>query len=159
MSQQSVFDPESFLDTEVPEELSTEITPVPEYDAVPGMVKPGSLTVRQHYNAEKDHTSTILNLDWVVDDQEARDVTGRPEPTVRQTIFLDLDANGSISTEKGKNVALGRVYEAVGLNGKKPTLRMLEGRAAKLRIRHQMANIGGMEVKVAEVRGVISLDS
>lgn len=155
----SAFDPETLLSTEVEGANSTEVIPVPEYEAVAAMVKPGSISAKQIHNAEKNITSTIVNMDWEIDDEEARKVTGREHPTVRQSFFLDLDSNGRISTEEGKNVGLGRVRAAVGKNDGPFILRDLEGCMARVRVKHRLAEIGGMETTVAEVRGVLPLEA
>lgn len=59
--------------------------------------------------------SHILDIVYAVDDARQREVTGMSEPTVRQSIFLDI-VDGKLDRSTNKNVQLGKVLEAVGLN-------------------------------------------
>lgn len=157
----STFNPEAMMDTQIEESMSTESIPVPEADAAPGYVAEKGVKLNQYTNQEKGTVTTICNVNWVIDTDEAREVTGRERPIAQQTIFLDLDENGYLDTSKGANVALGRLRDALGLNepGQPFTFRMLEGKQAKLRIKHEIRNIGGMDVTVASVRGVLPIDA
>lgn len=59
--------------------------------------------------------SHILDVIYMVDDERQREVTGMKEPTVRQSIFLDL-VDGKLDRSTNKNIQLGRLLDAVGLN-------------------------------------------
>jgi hypothetical protein len=73
--------------------------------------------------------SHILDVIYVVDDARQREVTGMAEPTVRQSIFLDI-VDGKLDRSTNKNVALGKLLEAVGLNDRAEwTFNDLPGRA------------------------------
>jgi len=151
---QSAFDPDSFLDQEIDGGLTTEYTPVPEMDDAVAMIRPeGGLTVRQVTNKETGKVSTILNIDWIVDEQDARDATGMNQPIARQSIFLDLNENGVLERGENKNVALGKLAEALGLNADDSqfTLRQMLGQVAKVRIKHRF---GDADQIYAEVKGV-----
>lgn len=100
------FDPNLFVQATVEGVLSTQYTAVPEgeYQAIVKEVK-GRMA--------KD--SAVLDVSWIIDDESVRELTGMDEPTVRQTIFLDVTETG-LDLGKGKNVQLGRLREALGQN-------------------------------------------
>ena len=60
--------------------------------------------------------STIVDITWTIDDQGVREALNLKEPSVRQSLFLDLDEQGQIDMGAQKNVRLGRLREALGLN-------------------------------------------
>lgn len=126
------FDPDNFLSTDVAGANSTEYTPVPEgeYPAIIKGIKP----------RVTDSGRTIADVTWGIQDDKAAEVTGMKEPSVRQSIFLDIDDNGTLSLAKGKNVQLGKLRAAVGQNDpSKPwNFRMLEGQMAKVLVKHRM---------------------
>jgi hypothetical protein len=72
--------------------------------------------------------------------------------------MLDLDPNGGLDMAEGKNVGLGRLREALGLND--PTesfsFNMLPGRMAKVRVGHR-EDSRDPEIKYAEVQAVVAL--
>ena len=126
------FDPSIFEQQQYTEASDTKYVTVPaaEYPAV----------IKSHkFRQEKGYT--ILDLVWAVDDQGARDATGMKEPTVRQSIFLDMTPNGGLDFGKGKNVKLGRLREATGLNqpGQAFSFNMLDGRPARIKVEHRIS--------------------
>lgn len=128
------FDPATFLDTTLTDPNSTQSIPVDaaEYQ---GIVK--EVEVRP-WQGKKDPSKSGISLDllWTVDDAGQRQKLGRDEVVVRQSIMIDLNEAGGIDIGKGKNVRLGRLREAVGLNtpGQPFSFRMLQGRAAKIKV-------------------------
>ena len=140
----SEFNAESFMQTEVEGQLETEFTPIPEaeYNAVIKEVKPDTTP----------KGSPLLELIWIIDDQSVRDLIGMDEPTVRQTIWLDINEQGGLDFGKNKNVGLGKLREALGQNDGKPwSPLMLLGQPATVNIKHRMGTEGGV---FAEVKGV-----
>lgn len=126
----SVFDPDMFMNQQTTDANSTAYVPVPEgeYQAVIKDVKAGTAGDKP-----------VLNLTWGVDDAEVREVTGLEEPTVRQTIWLDLTASGGLDMGKGKNVGLGKLREALGQNqpGQPWAPGMLNGQVAMINVKHR----------------------
>lgn len=127
---------EDFLNDTVAGSNATSYTPVPkgeypamiskvEYRVMDSKVKPG----------EKNH---VIDVTFVIDDATARDVTGLPEPTVRQSIFLDVSSDNKLDMSKGKNVNLGRLREALGMNDPdKPfSFNHLKGQACYVTVEH-----------------------
>lgn len=134
----SMFDPDSFLHMQVAEANDTKRVPVPvgEYMAVVEEVK-----VRP-WQSKKDATQAGLALDvtWAIDDQTVREVTGRDKITLRQGIMLDLTEAGGLDMGKGKNIGLGRLRTALGLNtpGQPFAFTMLTGQVGKVNVTHRI---------------------
>lgn len=101
------FDPNLFVQATVEGELSTQYIPIPEGEFT-GVVK--------EIKGRLAKESAILDVYWVVDDASVREITGMEEPTVRQSIFLDITENGTLDLGTGRNVQLGRLRAALGQN-------------------------------------------
>lgn len=146
----SSFKPDTFLNTETSDANATNYTPVPEgeFTASIKVVKPRVLTDGR----------AVLDVTWIVDDETARQETGMAEPTVRQTIWLDVTETGGLDNGKGKNVGLGRLREAVSQNqaGKPWMPGMLVGQVAKVKVSHSIDKRDGVTIQ-AEVKAVLPL--
>lgn len=82
----------------------------------------------------------ILDVVWQPDDPEQAQRLGIEKlPTVRQSIFLDLTANGGLDLGPLKNGDLNRLREAIGLNqdGQKWKWQDFIGRPAKIKVTHK----------------------
>lgn len=134
----SIFSPESFLDMQITESNDTKIVPIPvgEYMAAVKDVK-----VRP-WQSKNDPSKAGIALDivWLIDDASVKEFLGREEVTAKQGIMLDMTEAGGLDVGKGKNVSLGRLREAVGLNtpGQPFSFTMLSGRAAKVKVEHRV---------------------
>jgi hypothetical protein len=148
-----MFNPEQFLELQVTDANSTKSTPCPvgEYIAIVESVKARQWT-------KKDDPSIggmAVDIVWSIDDAGVKQALERDKVNVKQGIMLDLTETGGIDTGKGKNVGLGRLREACGLNepGRPFAFSMLTGRMAKVRIKHRVDgdNIYGEVDAVARV--------
>ena len=140
----STFNADLFMETEVEGELETEFTPIPEdeYKAVIKEIKADTTP----------KGSPLLELIWIVDSQEVRDLIGMEEPTVRQTIWLDINEQGAMEFGKNKNIGLGKLREALGQNtGAAWSINKMLGQVATVNIKHRLGSEGGI---FAEVKGV-----
>jgi len=141
----STFDPDSFMNSEVEEALSTEYVPIPEgdYQAVIDKATP---KVTPNGNA-------LIEVHWKID---APGVDDAHEKTVRQAIWLDITGSGALETGKGKNVALGRLREALSQNvpGQRWNPGMLEGNVAKIKVKQRAGDDGAI---YTDVKGVAKL--
>ena len=112
---ESLFNAESFLQQSVTGALDTAFPTIPagEY---PAIVK--KIEARQMQNTKEPEKGdfTVLDIHWGIDDAAAKAETGLDEPTCRQSLFLDLDENGQLDVSPKKNIGLGRLREALGLN-------------------------------------------
>lgn len=122
----SIFDADSFMQTNFTEENETKIVPCPagEYAAKIERVDP----------KVTDSGKAMLNVTWEILDPNVLAATGRSKVTVRQTIWLDID-NGALQFGPGKNIGLGRLREACGQNVKGQPWQpaMLVGASAKVK--------------------------
>lgn len=140
------FNIDDILSTDIKGANATEYTPVPEgeWTAVAQDVK-GRTTDKGH---------TIVDVMWSIDDIECLEEMGRDEPVpARQSLFLDIDADGSLETGKDKNVQVGRLREALGQNDpKKPwNFNMVVGQQARVIIRHRVMDDGSTRSNVVGV--------
>jgi hypothetical protein len=128
----STFDVNAFQNAQFTEASSTEFTPIPEgeFNAVVDKQDIRTTTKGQ----------VILDVTWKIDDATVAAETGLPNPTVRQSVFLDVADNGGLEFGKGKNVSLGRLREALGQNqsGQPWSFGMLLGQVAKVRVKHRI---------------------
>jgi len=146
------FDPQSFLESTVQGANDTKIIPVPvgEYMGVIKEVKP-----RQWQSKDGSQTGVALDVLWFVEDANVKQYLDRPEVVVKQGIMLDLTPAGDLDMSKGKNIGLGRVREAIGMNDSsaKFSFTMLPGQSAKISVTHRISG----EDTFAEVKGVAKL--
>lgn len=128
------FDPSSFLDLEVNGANDTKLAPVPVGQYMAEIVKVDMRTIQV-----EGEDRLIAALTWHIKGEEAKAATGMEKPTVRQDLWIDLTENKGLDNGKGKNVGLGRVREAVGLNNPASTFsfRMLQGRGANVYVSHR----------------------
>ena len=129
-----MFNPEQFLDMQVTESNDTKLIPIPT-DEYTGVAE--SVSCRQ-WQSKKDPSVSGLTLDvvWSLDSAELRELLGREKVTVRQGIMLDLTESGTLDMGKGRNVALGRLREALDLNtpGVAFSFNQIPGRVAKVSV-------------------------
>ncbi len=134
----STFDPESFLDATLPGANSTkrEIVPMGVYKASIGKleVKGGNIT-KEGDNYGKPWRA--LNIQWLIEGQPINSVMEQTKVVVYDSVFLDLDDDGQLSMGKGKNVKLGKLREAIGLNNGPAQFRAFEGRPATINVIHE----------------------
>jgi hypothetical protein len=131
-----MFDPNEFLADTVTGANDTKYTPVPvgEYPAIIKSVNARQMNSRQ----DPSKQITVTDIVYEIDDAAVRTATGLDTPTVRQSVFLDLTPQGKLDMSKGKNIGLGKLREALGLNDpNKPfSFADLPGRAAIVSVEH-----------------------
>lgn len=133
-----MFSPEQFLDMQVTESNDTKVVPVPvgEYMAVVKEVK-----IRPWQSkSDPSKAGIALDLQWSIDDAGVKQLLGRDEVNCKQGVMLDLTEAGGLDMGKGKNISLGRLREATGLNtpGQPFSVTMLTGRVAKVKVEHRV---------------------
>lgn len=153
MSQsQSSFDPEAFLNAQQQGANATQFKPCPagEYPAVADDVKP-----REWVSQEKGTSGVALDVFWSIDSDAVRNELGREKVIVVQGIFLDLTPSGALDMGENKNVRLGQLREAVGLNDPNQpfSFGMIRGKAAKVKVEHEIYKNAPM----AKVTGAVRL--
>lgn len=131
-----MFDPTTFLNDTVTGANDTKYIPVPQGE-YPAVIK--TVAARQFPSKNDPETVyTAVDVTYEIDDEGVKTATGLDAPTVRQSVFIDLTPNGKIDQSKGKNIALGKLREALGVNDpNKPfSFSDLVGRAAIVSVEH-----------------------
>ena len=133
------FDPTTFLNQTYNEAHDTKVIPSPAGEFL-GL----SEKVEVKPWASRDGSSSGLKLVilWEIQDDNAKAVAMRDPLRVPQEQMLDLTETGQLDMSKGKNVGLGRIREALGLNtpGEPFAFSMLQGRMAKCNVAHRPYN-------------------
>lgn len=145
----SAFDPQAFLDSSVTEANDTKVIPVPigEYLGVIDKLAP-----RQWTSKDGSQSGLALDITWIVEDEDVKQFLGRDTVNVKQGLMLDVLPSGQLDMSKGKNIGLGRLREAVGLNtpGQAFSFQQLPGQMAKISVKHRLVD----EDTFAEVKSV-----
>lgn len=147
----TAFDPDQFAQMPIEGSNSTERIPIDENE-YPAIVD----TIKFRPSKGKDGTEYLwLDVNWSIDDQEQREKLGREKVTCRQSLSLDRLENGSLDMGKGRNVDLGKLREAVGLNtpGQPFQFSMLVGCTAKVKIKNRQDG----DDTYSDVKGVTAL--
>lgn len=133
---QSAFDPKAFLDVQTTEQGSTISVPIPVGEKLAVVEK---VDTRTWQSKDGSKSGLALDVTWLIDDPATKALLGRDKVVVTQGLMIDLTESGAIDMGKGRNIALNRVRESVGLNepGKPFSFRMLEGKVAKVVIGHR----------------------
>lgn len=130
------FDADSFLQSSVSDSNSTALIPCPigEYQGIISKITP-----RQWQSKDGTQSGVALDVFWLAEDANVKAVCVRDEVIVKQGIMLDTTPQGGLDMSVGKNVALGRLREAVGKNtpGESFSFAMLPGLAAKISVTHR----------------------
>lgn len=124
------FDASSFLNQTVEGAMSTRLSPVPEGEYMARIGTEENSVEVESVQGKKDPTKTFirLTLQWEILDDNLKQTLGRETIRVRDQFLLDVDpVTGLLSTDKEKNVALGRRREALGLNDGTFNLGQLRG--------------------------------
>lgn len=151
----SAFDVEAFMSTAITEAF-TKAPPIPEgiYLAIASVSDDPNKPCIRTTNTGK----VILDIYWHIDDAQVKEVTKNDDPVARQSVFLDLDANGRLDSSRGANNQLRTVRIATGTNvpGAPFKFADLNGKIARVNIKHRLVNNeeSGETDTYAEVKGV-----
>lgn len=138
-----MFNAELFLNTTTTAVNDTQLLPVPEgeYTAVSSPVTADSFRSFDIRRGDRAGTKGYaLDLEWTINDEAVKAQIGR-EPKVRQSIMLDMTADGTgLDFGKGRNIGLGRLREALGQNkdGQPWSFAMLGSQVARVKVKHRM---------------------
>lgn len=148
-----MFDVQGLLDQQVEGEMSTVAVPVPEGEFVAVITK---IDARQWQSKDGTKSGVSLDVSWEIqDDGSVQAITGREKNIVRQSVGLDFTESNQLDMGRGRNISLGRLREAVGLNspGKPFSFNQLPGQLAKIVVKHRAAD-DGTDTVYAEVKAV-----
>jgi hypothetical protein len=149
----SVFDPNTFLDAETTAAF-TRRPPIPAGVELLGII--GEPRVQKF--SKKDGSGEFMKVFIPV----TVDLTSYPEVhahvqqntvILTDNMFLDVTDDGRLDDTPGRNLRLGSYRKATGLNeeGTRFTLRMLQGRTVKVRIRQEQDQNGEMRDAIGSV--------
>lgn len=138
----SAFDPKLLLDTQTEQANSTERIPVPAKEHAAVITE---VDIRSGNKDGKDWH--FLDVTYQLDDPEVKALLGREKVTLTQGVGLDFTPQGGLDYSKGRNVTLGRLREAVGLNkpGEPFSFRMLVGKPLKILVTHSASTRPGAQ--------------
>lgn len=145
------FDLDSLMEATITESNSTSLKPLPA-DDLPGVIDKVKLS-----QGEKDGKTWVrMDVIYDVTCPAACEATGLEEPKALQAVFLDINPNGTLDNAEGKNIGLGRLREATGLNvpGQPFNFSMLEGKPVVVKIKNEPNKSdpqGGLRSVVAAV--------
>jgi len=122
----SAFDSATFLNASTQEAGETQYTPVPACEAKSIIEKVAGKAVT---NSKTQEEMIILDVRFEVLDDEIRELLAMDKVMVTQGYFCDLTSDGLLDWGTNKNIALGRLRDAVGQNvdGEPWAPGMLEG--------------------------------
>lgn len=138
---ESIFNAEQFLDEIYEEQNDTKVIPVPEGDYI-GTVE----EVKARTWVSKDKLSSGVSLDvvFLIDDENAKQATGRDKVMVKYSIGLDVTPELRIDFSRGKNVKLGKLREVFNLNtpGQPFSFHSMKGRMARVTVTQRPSEDG-----------------
>lgn len=131
------FNPAEFMNQVATNANDTRVTPCPEGEYV-GIL--GEPKLDERTSQKTGETYLQLTIPVIVDDPEAKRATGRDPLTVRWQSFIDRTENGGLDFGQGKNIRLGRLREATGLNkpGEPFSISKFQGKMVKISVKHRL---------------------
>ena len=131
------FNPEEFMNSTVEDAMSTKIIPCPAGEWL-GLIA-DEVKIKEVTSNKTGESYPVLSIIFSIDDPKVTSITERQPTKVRYECFLDIGENGKLDIKPGKNVSLGRLREAVGLNqpGQPFSFRMLQGKTARVSVKHR----------------------
>lgn len=149
-----MFDAQSFLDAAYTESNDTKLIPVPVGEFIAIIDK---ATPRTWQSKDGTQSGVAMDIEWIIEDQEVKNYLGRDTVKCKQGLMLDLTPDGKLDMSKGKNIGLGKLREALGLNvaGQQFSFAQLPGQMAKVFVKHRDNPNEPGEV-FAEIKQVVS---
>ena len=132
----STFDPAVFLNQQFDQANDTRVIPCPAGETL-GLAD--KVEIVPWTSRDQTKSGLKARVLWDVQDDAIRTVCGRDKVLVPQDIMLDLTESGDLDMGKGKNVRLGRLREALGLNqpGQPFAFGMIQGQLGKINVKHR----------------------
>jgi hypothetical protein len=149
----NLFDTDNFLGSSAGGVLSTERTLIPIGTYPDCTVSDLKLNHGTYENGEKAGDKWArLNIIYEIHDDAVRNELDRAKVLVSGGIFLDITPEGALDNGRGKNVRLGKLKAALGLNGANDTWQDFLGKRVVLTIGHGVNKKDGSATE--EVLGV-----
>lgn len=127
------FDPQAFLNQAAGVKLDEqrELPAEGEYLAVASEPKVEAKTNKE---GKGFYTFEIV---WDIQDQAELQRLGRDRLPVRQQGFLDVTESGALDFGRQKNIVLGQIFAATGMNDGTGTLARIAGQMARVKVSHR----------------------
>lgn len=135
-----MFDAASFLNATIDQVNATEIKPAPEGEYV-GQIQPVTSESFKSGTTKDGNAWARIDLQVVVENNPTiKAATGLDKKTIRAGVMLDLTPSGGLDFSDGRNITLGRLRKAVGLNnpGQPFSFQQLGGRMVKINVKHRI---------------------
>jgi hypothetical protein len=110
----SVFNPDTFLDQSVEAPFDTVRTTIPPGDSYMGVIDNAA---GRQIETKTGAQRIVMDVSWEVLDDNIRAQLNLSKIIVRQTVWLDYDENGKLAKGVNQNVQLGQLRDAIGQNG------------------------------------------
>lgn len=153
-----MFDASNFLNTVFTDANDTKITPCPagEYAAQIESVEPKSGQIKNGERVGQDWAG--LNIKYTITDPGVLALLGRDKVIVSDLVMLDLTPGGGLDMGPQRNIGLGRLREATGLNqpGQPFSPVMFIGKSVRVSVKHVPGFKNPADL-VAEISGVTKL--
>lgn len=133
-----MFDAQSFINSTLTDANSTRLKPAPvgEYT---GVIQP--IDSNSFASGDKDGKpwARMNVLVEVTGDPRIKEALGLDTKVIRGSIMLDVTPAGTLDMGEGRNISLGRLREATGLNvpGQPFSPTMLGGKVVKIVVAHR----------------------
>lgn len=143
----SLFDPSTFLDVEVTGEMETKRVPFPigryNFQITKISVKEGTIEEGDRkgdkWRAFELTCTALAGQKDPLTGETLEKLTGNDTPSSRYSGYLDINSSGALELGPGRNIDLGRIRAATGLNS--PTMpfkiKMLQGQVFNGEIYHR----------------------
>lgn len=146
----SKFDPSNLLNTGLStDEIPAERTLIPEGEQRFIVGKP------KVESGEKDgKVWAKVNLPLILDEPAVLQDLNVAELRSSYSFFLDLTEENMIATGPNKNIRLGQLFQAVGLEGDDITINQVEGRQVIGNVKHRMSDRGVQYDEIAALAAI-----
>lgn len=138
----SAFDPKLLLDSTFDQPNSTIRVPIPAREHL------SVITAVDIRSGNKDGKQwAFLDVTYDIDDAALKAELGREKLSLTQGVGLDFTPEGGLDYSKGRNVNLGRLREATGLNapGEPFSFRMFVGKPVRIVVGHSPSTRPGAQ--------------
>lgn len=137
-----MFDANDFLNSTIAESNDTVLLNPPDNMSGEGyMIIADKVACRAWQGkADPSKSGLVLDITWLIEDEGVKEFCGREKVQCRQSVMLDLNESGGLDLGKGKNIGLGKLREALGMNvsGQPFSFGMIQGRIAKGFVQHRV---------------------
>jgi len=149
MAEDSTFNAEQFVGIATDQAGETKFYPVPVGEYLAQIDK-----VEARGGIDKNGNPwRALDISWAILDDGVKAELQMEKPTARQNIFVNVTPQGGLDWGRNKNIALGRLREAVGQNrpGRAWSPTHLMGQMAKVNVIHVPDQNGDPRAEVNKV--------